>query len=177
MSRILLIILALALVGCWKDDMADESHLRPMESQAAARPLINGTVPRGGRTVNDPIYAVTASNAPEATKFPFAMTEKDIERGRQQFDVFCAVCHGATGAGDGMIVQRGFPKPPSFHLDRLKNAAHGHIYNVISNGYGAMYSYGDRIEQNDRWRIVAYVRALQFSEPTTPTTQQSPAPK
>lgn len=155
----------LTLPGCWKDDMADDGHLRPMESPAAARPLINGTVPRGGRTINDPIYAVTATNIPAATKFPFAMTAADIERGHQQFDIFCALCHGATGAGEGMIVQRGFPRPPSFYLDRLKQAPPGHIYNVISNGYGAMYSYADRIDQNDRWRIVAYVRALQISEP------------
>lgn len=87
-----------------------------------------------------------------------------LERGRQQFDVFCSPCHGATGRGDGMIVQRGFPAPPSYHTARLRGAPARYLFDVITNGYGVMYSYASRIEPEDRWAIVAYLRALQESQ-------------
>ncbi len=173
-------ILLIALSGCWKDDMGDNGHIKPLEASKffadgkTARPLVAGTVPRGGKTVEDPLYAVTVPPAFEATSFPSPLTAADIERGRQQFNIFCSVCHGATGKGDGMIVQRGFPHPPSFYLDRLRNAPPGHFYNVITHGYGAMYSYGDRIAENDRWKIVAYVRALQLSDPKDNGLADSP---
>ena len=165
-------ILSLALAaGCWRDDMSDDAHYKPEERSdffpdgQLARPLVQGTVPRGGRIVNDPIYAVTAPTTAPASSFPFQLHAEDLERGRRQFDIFCAVCHGATGDGSGMIVQRGFPRPPSLYLDRLRNAPPGHFYDVITHGYGAMYSYGDRIGPDDRWRIAGYVRALQLSQP------------
>ena len=175
------IFLAAALGGgCMEDDMSDSSHFKPMEPGVANRPLVSGTVPRGGKMVNDSIYAVTALPPTAATTFPFAMTRDDLLRGQRQYNIYCSVCHGATGDGGGMIVQRGFPRPPSFYLDRLKAAPHGHFYNVITHGYGAMYSYNDRIVEADRWRIVAYVRALQSSEPklgtTAAATQPAPAP-
>ena len=190
MKRVILITILLAVAGCWKDDMADDARAKPMEASTLfpdgkiVRPLVVGTVPRGGTTVTDPIYAVTAPKGPPATSFPFPLTAKDIDRGRQQYDIYCSVCHGATGKGDGMIVQRGFPRPPSLYLDRLRNAPHGHFYNVITHGYGAMYSYAERIVPNDRWKIVGYVRALQLSDPndkglpdparTRATTQPQP---
>ena len=164
--------------------MGDDAHIKPMEESKffadgqTARPLVAGTVPRHGRRAEDPIYAVTQPPTTEATNFESSLTREDIERGRQLFNINCAMCHGATGKGNGMIVQRGFPHPPSFYLDRLRNAPHGHFYNVISNGYGAMYSYGDRIEPADRWKIVAYIRALQLSDKNdngladTPVTQR-----
>ena len=169
--RIILAVAAAALLaGCWKDDMADDAHAKPMEASPffsdgkLARPLINGTVPRGHKTINDPIYAVT--NAPAGTEtanFPSALTANDLEVGRQQFTIFCTPCHGALGDGNGMIVQRGFPRPPSFYEQRLRNAMPGHFYNVITHGYGAMYSYAERIKPDDRWRVAGYVRALQLS--------------
>ena len=174
----------LFLTGCWKDDMADDARIKPLESSnffangQSARPLVAGTVPRSGRLVTDPIYAVTQTPTTEATEIPISITRDEIEQGRQQYNIYCAVCHGATGRGNGMIVQRGFPHPPSFYLDRLRNAPHGHFYNVISNGYGAMYSYGDRVAPADRWKIVAYIRALQLSDKNdngladTPPTQK-----
>jgi len=166
------LLLVLATTGCWRDDMSDDAHAKPMESSSffsdgkLARPLINGTVPRGHKTVADPLYAV--SNAPPAMEtagFPptFQATPQTLERGREQFTIFCAPCHGALGDGHGMIVQRGFPRPPSYYERRLRDAAPGHFYNVISHGYGAMYSYAERIEENDRWKVVAYVKALQMS--------------
>lgn len=84
-----------------------------------------------------------------------------LERGRQRFDIYCAPCHGYAGDGDGVIVSRGFPRPPSYHSPRLRDAADAHFYDVISNGYGVMFSYADRVEPRDRWAITGYIRALQ----------------
>jgi cytochrome c553 len=190
------LLVALISTGCWKDDMGDDAHIKPMEASGffadgkTARPLVAGTVPHvkkgeKPRAVDDPMYAVSVPPAIEETSFPFVIDAKGLERGRQQYNIYCAVCHGATGKGDGMIVQRGFPHPPSFYLDRLRKTPHGHYYNVITHGYGAMYSYGDRIVPEDRWRVAAYVRALQLSDTTdngladTPPAQrekQNPAP-
>jgi mono/diheme cytochrome c family protein len=86
-----------------------------------------------------------------------------LERGQQRFDINCSPCHGRTGEGDGMIVQRGFPHPPSYFSEKLRNAQNQHFYNVITKGYGVMYPYADRVEPADRWAIVAYIRALQAS--------------
>ena len=181
MRRIVLLSILLAASGCWKDDMGDDAHIKPLEPSSffvdgkTARPLVNGTVPRGGRVVNDTIYAVTTSQGEPAKVFPFALKPQDVQRGQQQYDIFCSPCHGATGKGDGMIVQRGFPKPPSLYLDRLRSAPPGYIYNVIAHGYGAMYSYAERIEPDDRWRIVGYVRALQLSDPNDKGLDPTPA--
>jgi mono/diheme cytochrome c family protein len=87
-----------------------------------------------------------------------------VARGRNRYDVYCAPCHSRTGDGDGMIVRRGFPAPPSYHTERLRNAPDSHFFQVISNGYGVMYPYADRITPEDRWAIVAYIRALQLSQ-------------
>lgn len=84
-----------------------------------------------------------------------------VERGRQRFGIYCAPCHGYAGDGDGVIVSRGFPRPPSYHSSRLREVPDAHFYDVISNGYGVMYSYADRVEPRDRWAIIAYIRALQ----------------
>jgi mono/diheme cytochrome c family protein len=172
MRKLILLSILFAAAGCWQDDMADGSRIKPMEE--APRPLINGTVPRGGRVINDTIYAVTAPQGPPTASFPTPLTAKDLDRGQLQYNIYCSVCHGATGKGDGMIVQRGFPRPPSLYLDRLRNAPHGHIYNVITHGYGAMYSYHDRIVPEDRWRIVGYVRALQLSDPNDKGLVETP---
>ena len=118
--------------------------------------------------IRDVLTAVSSgTNEPEATAFPknFKVSRETLETGRQQFDIFCAVCHGRLGDGEGMIVQRGFPKPPSYYTARLRNAPVGHFYNVIRNGYGAMYSYGDRVKEADRWAIISYIRRLQASVP------------
>jgi mono/diheme cytochrome c family protein len=194
--RLLLVLPALALAllnGCGRDDMGDDAQVKPYEATSffadgkTARPLVNGTVPRGGRMVNDSIYPVVPSSRPAAQSFPFVLTSTDLARGQQQFGIYCAVCHGALGDGNGMVVQRGFPRPPSFYRQRLRAAPPGHFYDVISNGYGAMYSYNDRVAPDDRWRITGYIRALQLSDPqsmglaettttstnTTTTTQRS----
>jgi mono/diheme cytochrome c family protein len=135
---------------------------------SSARPVPYGTVPRAAADspgfayadVRDTLPAMTDSAA-ESDCIPFPVTRDVLLRGQQRFDIYCSVCHGRLGDGDGMVVQRGLTPPPSFHIDRLRNVSDGHIYNVISNGYGQMFSYNDRVRPEDRWMIVAYIRALQ----------------
>ena len=95
------------------------------------------------------------------------VTRAMLDRGRERFEIYCAVCHGRTGEGNGMIVQRGFPAPPSYHIDRLRNAPVGYFYDVITNGYGVMYPTPRAWNRADRWAIVAYIRALQLSRNAT----------
>jgi cytochrome c len=99
----------------------------------------------------------------DATTFPFPITREIMTRGRERFDIYCAVCHGRTGDGDGMIVQRGLKHPPSYHIERLVSAPVGHYFDVMTNGFQTMYSSKDRVSVQDRWAIIAYIRALQFS--------------
>ncbi len=111
-------------------------------------------------------------------KFPFPITRADLERGRQRYNIYCTPCHDYTGSGQGIVVQRGFPPPPSYHIDRLRQAPAGHFFDVMTNGYGSMYSYASRIEPEDRWRIAAYIRVLQLSEHATEQdVPQSERPK
>jgi hypothetical protein len=130
------------------------------------RPEIPGTIARGHLHA-DELFYTGQENGVVADKFPFPITQTDIERGRQRYNIYCTPCHDYTGNGHGMIVQRGFPPPPSFHIQRLREAPAGHFFEVITNGYGVMYSYAARVEPADRWRIAAYIRALQLSEHAT----------
>ena len=100
-------------------------------------------------------------------RFPFPITHEDLERGRQRYNIYCTPCHDYTGSGRGVIVMRGFPPPPSYHMDRLRAAPVGHFFDVMTNGFGSMYSYASRIEPEDRWRIAAYIRVLQLSQHAT----------
>lgn len=104
------------------------------------------------------------SPPPHEPTNPLPVTMATLERGRERFDIYCAPCHSRAGDGDGMVARRGFPHPPSYHTDRLRKAPDAHFYSVITNGYGAMYSYADRVDARDRWAIVAYIRALQLSQ-------------
>lgn len=104
-----------------------------------------------------------ATTGAEAMPEPPAITEALLERGRERYTIYCTPCHGAGGDGDGMVVQRGFPRPPSYHVKRLRDADDRHIYDVITHGWGVMYPYADRVSPADRQAIVAYIRALQFS--------------
>ena len=130
----------------------------------SARLPVAGTVARGDLTLgpNELLYTGKLNGQPSEV-FPYPVTQDIVERGRQRFDVFCSPCHGYGGDGDGMIVQRGFRHPPSFHDDRLKTAPVGHYFDVITNGFGVMYPYGYRVPPRDRWAIIAYIRALQLS--------------
>jgi hypothetical protein len=160
--------MALLLAGC-RADMHVQPRYNPLdatdffEDGRSVRPEVPGTVARGQLRVDQHLYTGKVSGAP-VTTFPFPITRPVLERGRERFNIFCAPCHGFTGEGRGMIVQRGFPAPPSYHMDRLRQAPVGHFYDVITNGYGAMYSHAARITPEDRWAIVAYIRALQMSQ-------------
>ncbi len=100
---------------------------------------------------------------------PVPLTQDLLNRGQERYNIDCAVCHGTDGYGTGIVVRRGFPSPPSFHDDRLRQANLGHFVNVITNGYGVMYPYRDRVLESDRWAIAAYIRALQRSQHATLT--------
>jgi mono/diheme cytochrome c family protein len=120
---------------------------------ASARPLPDGVVGEGDTA------AAAASKPPDPSA-------ELLARGRERFDIYCAPCHGLAGDADGIIVAHGFPKPPSFHSEKLLAASGQHFYDVITRGDGVMYSYADRVEPHDRWAIVAYIRALQLSRRT-----------
>jgi mono/diheme cytochrome c family protein len=132
----------------------------------SARPRVPGTVARG--ELHDDVLLETGKvgNA-DADVFPFRVDAAVLARGRQRYDIFCSPCHGLTGAGDGMIVQRGFRHPPSYHEDRLRNAPVGHFVDVMANGFGAMADYSSQVDARDRWAIAAYIRALQLAEHAT----------
>jgi mono/diheme cytochrome c family protein len=128
----------------------------------SARPSIEGTIARG-QLEDDPLLYTGKVNGQEADQFPFAITEKDMARGRERFNIFCSPCHSQLGDGNGMIAQRGFKNPPSYFEPRLLKAPVGHFFNVMSNGWGAMGDYSAQVPVADRWRIAAYIRALQLS--------------
>jgi hypothetical protein len=167
-SASILVFLALT-TGC-RQDMHDQPKyipLRPSEFFAdgrSERQLIEGTVARGHLNEDSAFYAGKGPDGKPVDTFPFPVTKDVIERGRQRFTIYCTPCHDQLGNGDGMIVRRGYRKPPSYHIDRLRQIPNGYIYDVISNGFGAMPDYAAQIEPRDRWAVVAYVRALQLSQ-------------
>jgi len=130
--------------------------------QRSARPLIAGTVARGQLREDTLLYTGKVGNA-DATLFPFRIDEVVLQRGRERYDIYCSPCHSRTGDGDGMVVRRGYRRPPSYHDERLRNAPVGHYFDVITNGFGAMPDYAAQIKVEDRWAITAYIRALQLS--------------
>ena len=158
---------ALALSGC-RQDMHVQPKYVPEDASTffsdgrSERPPVEGTVARGQLRTDELLYTGRLNGVP-ADLFPFPITPADLSRGRERYNIYCSPCHDYTGDGNGMIVQRGFPGPPSFHLDRLRQAPVGHFFEVITNGLGMMYSYASRVSPEDRWRIAAYIRALQLS--------------
>jgi mono/diheme cytochrome c family protein len=127
-------------------------------------------------TANASAAQVAAAYPDDVDKFPFPITQEILDRGQQRFQIFCSVCHGMTGNADGMIVRRGFRKPPSYHEPRLREAPVGHFFDVVTNGWGAMPSYASQVPVQDRWAIAAYIRALQFSQAAAQPAAQTPAP-
>ncbi|MBV9523769.1 MAG: cytochrome c [Alphaproteobacteria bacterium] len=146
----LLLIAIAALAAC--DDMANQPKQNPYESYSITAAPDTRTPPEN----------VVAREAVAVAPPP--VTASLLHRGQARFDIYCAPCHGRTGDGDGMIVQRGFPRPPSYHIDRLREAPVQHFYDVITHGYGAMFPYAARVAPQDRWAIAAYIRALQESQ-------------
>ena len=172
----------LGLAGCTRDykfqpvDMWNGSRLKPyeqvnfFENRSVSQHPPAGTIARGQERSDEPTFygtqdgtlvaynpSMQAATTPDAKKAV-------IERGQERYEIYCQPCHGLAGYGDGMIVKRGFSKPPSYHIDRLRKAPDGYFFNVITNGYGAMYSYANRVPTRDRWAIAAYIRVLQLSQ-------------
>jgi mono/diheme cytochrome c family protein len=132
----------------------------------SARPVPAHTVARDQALTPTPL--LTGRNRGElVTEFPLPVTPALLARGRERFTIYCAVCHGDDGFGRGIIVRRGFPPPPSYHEERLRREPIGHFFEVITQGYGVMYAYADRVSPADRWAIIAYIRALQRSQHAT----------
>jgi mono/diheme cytochrome c family protein len=169
--RHLLIVFAVfALPGCDMLDMYDEPRFEPLESStffddgASARPLVAGTVARGDLREDEALYTGKIDGK-LVNDLPIDLDRAVLDRGQERFNIYCSPCHGRLGDGNGMIVRRGFRRPPSFvGTERLLNAPVGHYFDVISNGFGAMPSYASRVEPHDRWKIAAYIRALQRSQ-------------
>jgi mono/diheme cytochrome c family protein len=178
--------------GCRRDMQDQPKAIAYRENSfykdgTGSRPLVDGTVPRGYLREDRVFYsgkkaAAQASPQTSSTQastnsqaglypddvdtIPMQITKEDLDRGQERYDIYCSVCHGKTGYGDGMIARRGFnkPAPANYHQDRLRQAPAGHFFDVMTNGWGAMPAYAQQVSVEDRWRIVAYIRALQLSQ-------------
>ncbi|MGV3720255.1 MAG: c-type cytochrome [Actinomycetota bacterium] len=173
---LVLLPLALGLTGCTRDgkfqaiSMWNESRIKPYEAgqgtgrDAGLRQIPVGTVPRGELLAD----SGRSSDNKLLTEFPMPVTKAVLQRGQERFNVYCSPCHGLTGDGQGVVAKRGFPRPPDYAIKRLREAPVGHYYEVITKGYGIMYSYADRVPRSDRWAITAYIRALQAARKEVP---------
>lgn len=167
------------LAGC-RTEMYDQPRYDTFDAttifpnKISARPLISGTVARGGAMVDEHFYEGRVDGK-LAEDFPTGVTVDRalLERGRERYMIYCTPCHGPLGDGDGMIVRRGFSPPPTYHSDRLREMPVGHFYDVMTRGFGAMYNYAARVKPEDRWAITAYIRVLQLSQ-NAPRADLSP---
>ena len=199
--QLAILLIGVCLVGgACRRDMQDQPKMKPYRGTTffgdglSARPPVEGTVARGylrtdtefftGKknkalsSFSTPVIQAATGQNPypdDIDVFPIPVTKEVVERGRERYDIFCTVCHGKTGYGDGMIVRRGFRKAASFHEDRLRNAPVGHFFDAMTNGWGAMPPYAPQIPVQDRWAIVAYIRALQASQ-NVPKPAQAATP-
>jgi mono/diheme cytochrome c family protein len=170
--RALVAGLALVAVAGCRQDMHDAARYDPLEASAffadgrASRPFVPNTIARGQLREDEHLYQGRVAGQLAET-FPMPVTAEVMARGQERFDVFCSPCHGRTGAGNGMIVQRGFRAPPSYHEERLLNAPVGYYFDVMTNGFGVMQDYAAQVPVADRWAIAAYIRALQLSQRAT----------
>ena len=169
-----LVCLPLLALGC-RQDMYNQPKLKPLapteffNDGTSARPLPAHVVARGELDEDTVLHTGKNPDGTLSAEFPVPVTRELLARGRERFNIYCSVCHGATGQGNGMIVQRGFPPPNSYHEPRLRQAPPGYFFDVITNGYGVMYPYGYRVpDVRDRWAIVSYIRALQLARDARP---------
>jgi hypothetical protein len=162
----LVLLAAVGIAGCdntLRQDMANQPRVNPLAPSnfftdgRSERPAIENTVARGS-VENDALFVPKDSNT-----FPLPLTKELLQRGQERYNIFCTPCHGIQGDGQGMVAMRGMKHPPSYHQERLRAEPNGYIYDVVTNGFGAMYGYSSQIPPRDRWAIVAYVRALQLS--------------
>ncbi len=131
------------------------------QNGASMRVPPEGTVRRGGLVKDVELELGVDANGKEVTAIPMTLTEQDRARGKERFEIYCNMCHGNQGDGDGIVIEKGFMKPPNFHDDKVKNFTDGYIFNVITNGVRNMPKYGEQVPVEDRWRIISYVRKLQ----------------
>ena len=161
-------LIASLLAGC--DNLAKGTKLKPLEESDffadgnSSRLPPPHSIARGHLQIDALLYVGRDPDGKPATQFPWPIDEAVLARGKQRYEIVCANCHGPDGYGQGIIVRRGFPQPPSYHDEAMRNAPVGHFFDVITNGYGAMYPYASIVEVNDRWAIIAYIRALQRSQ-------------
>lgn len=172
MAALLLAGTAVAGGAACRQDMHDQPKIRAYREaeffadRRGARPIPEGTVARGFLQEDQHLYAGRVGGE-LIDEFPFPVTREVLERGQQQYDVFCTPCHGQAGLGNGMVVQRGFRPPPSFDNDRIREQPVGHYFDVMTNGFGVMPDYRAQVAPADRWAIAAYIRALQLSQRAT----------
>jgi mono/diheme cytochrome c family protein len=166
-----------AIAGC-RQDMHDAPRYDPLEASsvlaggASAQPLVDGTVARGQLNADTLLHTGMLNGEPSAV-FPFAITAEDLDRGEERYTIYCAPCHDGSGTGNGMVVQRGHKQAASYHIDRLRQMPVGYFFDVMTNGFGAMADYKAQVTVEDRWRIAAYIRALQLAY--NATTDDVPA--
>ena len=177
---LLLALCSLSVAGCseytLRQDMANQPRQNPLSPTdffpdgRSERPAIENTVARGSLET-DAFLVPKDSNA-----FPLPLTLELLDRGQERFAIFCSPCHGLQGDGMGMVTMRGMKHPPTYHQDRLRQVPNGYIYDVVTNGFGAMSGYSAQIPPPDRWAIIAYLRALQFSR-NAPVSELPPSLK
>jgi mono/diheme cytochrome c family protein len=171
MDRRLPLVLSVVVLGglACRQDMHDQPKYKAYRAstffgdQRSARPLLEDTVARG-QLREDEGYFTGRQGTVAVDVLPVPVTAALLPRGQERYGIYCTPCHGQIGRGDGMVVQRGYRRPPSFHIDRLRNETPGYIYDVITKGFGAMPDYATQVPVSDRWAIVAYIRVLQLSE-------------
>jgi Cytochrome C oxidase, cbb3-type, subunit III len=166
------IVAVLVLAGC-RQDMHDQPRFKPLAKSdfyadmRSAREPVEGTVARGQLHEDTYFYTGKMGNNP-GDSMPFPVTEEVLERGQERYNIFCAPCHSRVGDGRGTVPARGFPRPPpSYHIERLRQAPLGYLFDVMTNGFGIMPDYASQIPARDRWCIVAYIKALQLSQDAT----------
>ena len=172
MRRVAVLTVVAVIAGCHRD-MRDQPRYETLEASAlftngqSARPAPKGTIARGRLIDDEPFYTGKSADGQFIQHVPLTLARDLLTRGQERFNIYCSPCHGRTGAGDGMIVRRGFRQPPNYTIERLRSAPAGHFFDVMTRGFGAMPAYGPQISPRDRWAIVAYLRVLQISQHAT----------
>ena len=171
---VVMVMVSTVALGACRQDMHNQPKYRGLRGTpfftdgGSARPLVEGTVARG--TLQDDAAFFTGKAGTATVKeLPFPVDDAVLNRGQERFDIYCTPCHDGTGSGKGVVVQRGFKAPPSFHDERLRNADAGYYFDVMTNGFGAMPDYRMQLPARDRWAVVAYIRALQLSQHAAPS--------
>jgi cytochrome c553 len=165
-------LILLATAAC-RQDMHDQPKYIPLRPSSffddgrSARPIPEGTVARGHLNADPAFYTGKGPDGKYVDRFPFPITKQVLLRGQDRYNIYCTPCHDRLGTGNGVVARRGFRHPPSYHIDRLRQAPNGYIFDVITNGFGAMQDYAAQLDPADRWAVVAYERALQLSQNAT----------